>query len=71
MGFYGILPQEDEENWLKICLDILLKRLGSIDVTFNHTQSSLSEAVTLLSGAHLFAVLYIFIVWMTNKTISL
>lgn len=67
MGFYGILPQEDEENWLKICLDILLKRLGSIDVTFNHTQSSLSEAVTSLSGAHLFAVLYIFIVWMTNR----
>lgn len=47
-----------------------VERLGSVDVTFN-TQSSLSEAVTLRSGAHLFAVLYIFIVWMTNKTISL
>lgn len=36
-----------------------VERLCSIDVTFN-TQSSLSEALTSPSGAHLFAVLYIF-----------
>lgn len=47
----------------------------SIYITFN-TQSSLSEVVTSVSGAHLFAVLYIFIVWMikvseTTKTMGL
>lgn len=49
--------------------------VDSIYITVN-TQSSLSEAVTLVSGAHLFAVLYIFIVWMikvsdTTKTVGL
>lgn len=37
--------------------------VDSIYIAVN-TQSSLSETVTLVSGAHLFAVLYIFIVWM-------
>lgn len=44
-----------------------VESLGSIYVTFN-TQSSRSEAVTLLSGAHLFAALYISIVWMIKTS---
>lgn len=52
-----------------------VEKLCSIYVTFN-TRSSLSEAVTLITGTHLFAALYIFIVWMiklseTTKTIGL
>lgn len=52
-----------------------VEKLCSVYVTFN-TRSSLSEAVTLITGTHLFAALYIFIVWMiklseTTKTIGL
>lgn len=52
-----------------------VEKLCSIYVTFN-TRSSLSEAVTGITGTHLFAALYIFIVWMiklseTTKTIGL